>query len=235
MAEAERRDEGEWNEHLENESVRSLSRYFYESFAKGHYAGDDGKTAHNDNFFCSSSVGSLTIGECSSTTEHTHPRPPFASSSSSSCTPRKERTRRGIFDLSRAFRDLRACSSSQTVIPVRLGRTLPLSSEATPPAVLKTPIPPPYGVVRSARACGRRHSLRQSTTGKTIANVPTTAPTTDVDAPSEVSISGGTIPGGLIFYCSDRYAGKVERFDTFFRAFQGSGGGRYWCFTCCSC
>lgn len=194
MAEAECRDEEEWNERLENESVQSLSRSFYESFARGHYNGADGKEVHNDEFCCSPSVGSLTIGGYSSTTEHARPHPPFDDSSS---TTRKESTRRGIFDLTRAFRDLRACSSSRTVLPVRLGRALSPSSEATPPAVLKTPIPPSHSVLGSTRARARRRRLRQSTTGKTMASVPTKAPTIDGGAPSEAPVSGGAIPGEL--------------------------------------
>lgn len=35
MAEATRRNEDEWHESLESQSVRSLSRSFYDSFAKG--------------------------------------------------------------------------------------------------------------------------------------------------------------------------------------------------------
>ena len=66
MAEAARRYDEEWNERLENESVQSLSRSFYKSFAKGHYSGDFGETTCNDGFSYSSSMGSLTLGRSSS-------------------------------------------------------------------------------------------------------------------------------------------------------------------------
>lgn len=39
MTEAKRRNEDDWHESLENESVRYLSRSFYNSFAKGHCSG----------------------------------------------------------------------------------------------------------------------------------------------------------------------------------------------------
>lgn len=39
MMEAKRRNEDEWHESLESESVRSLSRSFYDSFAMGHCSG----------------------------------------------------------------------------------------------------------------------------------------------------------------------------------------------------
>lgn len=39
MTEAKRRNEDDWHESLDNESVCSLSRLFYDSYAKGHCSG----------------------------------------------------------------------------------------------------------------------------------------------------------------------------------------------------
>lgn len=39
MTEARRRNEEDWQDSFENESVQSLSRSFYDSFAKGHFSG----------------------------------------------------------------------------------------------------------------------------------------------------------------------------------------------------
>lgn len=213
MAEAERRYDEEWNERLESESVQSLSRSFYKSFAKGHYSGDCGETACTDGFSYSSSMESLTLGRSSShvtchtalscdrseedgsvtarhgvleasqlkdaegrapspvvssrtllvpgqdTPEHVRPQPPVDSSSSAA---KEKPARRSIFDLTRAFQSLRACSSARTVLPVRLGRALPQSSVVIPPAVIKTPIAPPKCIARRRRVRSRCGSLEQS-------------------------------------------------------------------------
>lgn len=39
MTEARRRNEEDWQDSLDTESVQSLSRSFYESFAKGNFSG----------------------------------------------------------------------------------------------------------------------------------------------------------------------------------------------------
>lgn len=53
VAEARRRNEVEWQESLENESVRSLSRSFYDSFSKGCCSGGvAGKVRKRKAFDC---------------------------------------------------------------------------------------------------------------------------------------------------------------------------------------
>ncbi|CAM9397924.1 unnamed protein product, partial [Sphacelaria rigidula] len=158
MAEAGRRYDEEWNERLENESVQSLSRSFYKSFAKGHYSGYCGGTSCNDGFSYSSSMESLTLGgsfshvtcrtalscdrseeDSSVTARHGVIEASQLKDAEGRAPSREKPARRSIFDLTRAFRRLRACSSARTVLPVRLGRALPQSSVVIPPAVLKTP------------------------------------------------------------------------------------------------
>lgn len=208
FVEAERTNEAAWLERLESESVQSLSRSFYKSFASGKCvrttAGRENSLKCNHTVRCSATVGSITVGgnisrrscnrpdfengSASNDANNTFSRwknQPVGSASvgnedewimdelqtmgsahvplnlsgddESSGTVQQPTVcaRRGVFNLSRAFRSLRLYSSVRTVLPP--------SSDAIPPAVPKTPVPPPGAAFRDSRGRPHRRRLRQAT------------------------------------------------------------------------
>eukprot|EP00903_Cladosiphon_okamuranus_P011664 g10971.t1 len=161
MTEAKRRNEDDWNESLENESVCSLSRAFYDSYAKGHCSGsvagkgatdmdssigwtigDDGGSAggggggggrRSGGSFEDSVDGPRTHGDGEDGATIQAPASIVRSLLSVSTSASESKS---IFEMSRRYNGLALCSSGRTVVPVRLGGAI---AEATAP--LKASLP----------------------------------------------------------------------------------------------
>ncbi|CAM9665779.1 unnamed protein product [Ectocarpus fasciculatus] len=161
VTEARRKNEDDWQESLESESVHSLSRSFYDNFAKGNCSGSVAGKGGTD---VESSVGwtpSVEGGRGSSSVlgfgdpagsdgdELTIEAATLAMASSNSISA-SSKSNTSIFELSRRYVGLALCSSARNVVPVRLGRALVPAQRKTPsspttphPCRPRRPVPPP--------------------------------------------------------------------------------------------
>lgn len=140
MEEAARKDEKLWNERLSNGSLKSLSRSFYRSFARGNYSGslaslapDESATSYAfaernrlissygggssntvSNTLSFSGAGKDSIREYDPTVS-VYPIPP---------SKRLGTTKKSIFDLSGRFKQMTSCLTTGTLTTDRPGRTL---------------------------------------------------------------------------------------------------------------
>ncbi|CAM9549549.1 unnamed protein product [Scytosiphon promiscuus] len=160
LAEARRRNEDEWQESLENESVRSLSRSFYDSFSKGCCSGsgisDMGSSVGWTSSACGRDGGGNTSigpgffeddahsnGDETATVQAAEL--PIVSPSHRQHMPTDLFQSKSIFELRGRYVELASCSSAHSVVPVRLGRALPARVPSSPGQNrhLRRPVPPP--------------------------------------------------------------------------------------------
>ncbi|CAM9556079.1 unnamed protein product [Ectocarpus sp. 12 AP-2014] len=161
VTEARRKDEDDWQESLESESVHSLSRAFYDSFAKGNCSGSVAGKGGND---VESSVGwtsgveggrgsSSVVGfgdRASSDGDELSVEAATLAMASSNSISASSKSNKSIFELSRRYVGLALCSSARNVVPVRLGRVLVPAQRKTPSSSTspyrsrqRRPVPPP--------------------------------------------------------------------------------------------
>ncbi|CAM9985890.1 unnamed protein product, partial [Ectocarpus sp. 13 AM-2016] len=161
VTEARRKNEDDWQESLESESVHSLSRAFYDSFAKGNCSGSVAGKGGND---VESSVGwtsgveggrgsSSVVGfgdRASSNRDELSIEAATLAMGSSKSISASSKSNKSIFELSRRYVGLALCSSARNVVPVRLGRVLVPAQRKTPSSSTspyrsrqRRPVPPP--------------------------------------------------------------------------------------------
>ncbi|CBN79097.1 hypothetical protein Esi_0176_0057 [Ectocarpus siliculosus] len=161
VTEARRKNEEDWQESLESESVHSLSRSFYDSFAKGNCSGSIAGKGPNG---VESSVGWISSAEGgrgsssvlgfgdragSDGDELTIEAATLGMASSNSISG-SGKSNKSIFELSRRYVGLALCSSARNVVPVRLGRVVVPAQRKTPSSSTsphrsrqRRPVPPP--------------------------------------------------------------------------------------------
>ncbi|CAM9847508.1 unnamed protein product [Ectocarpus sp. 4 AP-2014] len=158
VTEARRKNEDDWQDSLESESVHSLSRSFYDSFAKGNCSGSvAGKVSPSSVGWTSSAEGGrgsssvLGFGDRAGSDgdELTIEAATLGMASSNSISA-SGKSNKSIFELSRRYVGLALCSSARNVVPVRLGRVLVPAQRKTPSSSTsphrsrqRRPVPPP--------------------------------------------------------------------------------------------